>query len=73
MLAYGQTGSGKTFSMGGGYDVALGVNDEEVLGIIPRVIRHLFEGINDRIEECDFAVTVSYLEVALYFSKNLHI
>ena len=40
VLAYGQTGSGKTFTMGSGF--TLGVSEED-LGIIPRVIRFIFE------------------------------
>ena len=45
MLAYGQTGSGKTFTMGSGNNTQ--VLDHEV-GIIPRVIRQLFEGVEER-------------------------
>lgn len=45
VLAYGQTGSGKTYTMGTGFDVEV---DETVIGIIPRAIRHLFDGIADK-------------------------
>ncbi|XP_048775989.2 chromosome-associated kinesin KIF4-like isoform X2 [Ostrea edulis] len=61
VLAYGQTGSGKTFTMGGCYEASLS-EDETEMGIIPRVIRELFNGIADR-PESDFAVKVSYLEI----------
>ena len=61
MLAYGQTGSGKTYSMGGAYDCGDG-NDMKK-GIIPRVIRDLFEGITLRQEKYTFNIRVSYLEV----------
>ena len=62
VLAYGQTGSGKTFSMGGAY--GLGPNeDEDIVGIIPRVIRDLFDGIRDKQDQHLFNVKVSYLEV----------
>lgn len=64
VLAYGQTGSGKTFTMGGGYGISLETN-EEVTGVIPRVIRDLFVGIKEREEKFDFLVKVSYLEVRL--------
>lgn len=46
-FAYGQTGSGKTYTMGTGFDVEV---DETIVGIIPRAIRHLFNGITDKQE-----------------------
>lgn len=60
VLAYGQTGSGKTFSMGGTYTSAQ-ENDPSV-GVIPRVIRMIFEE-RERRTDCDFCLAVSYLEV----------
>lgn len=45
VFAYGQTGSGKTYTMGTGFDVEI---DETIVGIIPRAIRHLFNGIADK-------------------------
>ncbi|XP_044078155.1 kinesin family member 4 isoform X2 [Siniperca chuatsi] len=60
VLAYGQTGSGKTFSMGGTYTSAQ-ENDPSV-GVIPRVIRRIFEEKEKRTD-CDFCLTVSYLEI----------
>ncbi|XP_055600576.1 kinesin-like protein KIF21B isoform X2 [Uranotaenia lowii] len=42
VLAYGQTGSGKTYTMGTGFERDLSEVQE---GIIPRAVRHLFEGI----------------------------
>ena len=47
VLAYGQTGSGKTYTMGTGFDVEV---DDIVIGIIPRAIKHLFDGIVDKQE-----------------------
>lgn len=44
VLAYGQTGSGKTFTMGTGFDRDISENME---GIIPRAVRHLFSGIEN--------------------------
>lgn len=58
VLAYGQTGSGKTYSMGGTYTAAQ-ENDPSV-GVIPRVIRRIFE---QKERECEFFLTVSYLEI----------
>ncbi|XP_052564724.1 kinesin-like protein KIF21A isoform X6 [Culex pipiens pallens] len=42
VLAYGQTGSGKTYTMGTGFERDI---PEQQEGIIPRAVRHLFEGI----------------------------
>lgn len=47
--------------MGGCYEASLN-EDETEMGIIPRVIRELFNGISDR-KDSDFNVKVSYLEV----------
>uniref|UniRef100_A0A8C3B2D9 Kinesin family member 4 n=1 Tax=Cyclopterus lumpus TaxID=8103 RepID=A0A8C3B2D9_CYCLU len=60
VLAYGQTGSGKTFSMGGTYTSAQ-ENDPSV-GVIPRVIRRIFEE-KDKRTACEFCLAVSYLEI----------
>ena len=49
MLAYGQTGSGKTYTMGTGFELA--TTSASQLGIIPRAVRQLFEGIERRQEE----------------------
>ena len=65
MLAYGQTGSGKTFTMGGGYGVGQH-QEEDFVGVIPRVMRDLFDGISQHSSEYNFAVRVSYLEVKLF-------
>ena len=45
VLAYGQTGAGKTHTMGTGFDVSV---PEEEMGVIPRAVRHLFDGIDRR-------------------------
>ncbi|XP_041808207.1 kinesin family member 4 isoform X2 [Chelmon rostratus] len=60
VLAYGQTGSGKTFSMGGTYTSAQ-ENDPSV-GVIPRVIRRIFEEKEKRTDS-EFCLAVSYLEI----------
>ena len=61
VLAYGQTGSGKTYSMGGGYGVSMETSDD-IMGVIPRVIRELFAHIESLTDQ-DITVKVSYLEV----------
>ncbi|XP_011696601.1 PREDICTED: kinesin-like protein KIF21A isoform X2 [Wasmannia auropunctata] len=68
VFAYGQTGSGKTYTMGTGFDVEV---DETIVGIIPRAIRHLFDGIADKQERAreraqmppEFKVTAQFLEL----------
>ena len=68
VFAYGQTGSGKTFSMGTGFD--MGIQPAQ-LGIIPRAVRHLFDGITSRVEEAkennmkppEFKVSAQFMEL----------
>ncbi|KAM6991341.1 chromosome-associated kinesin KIF4-like [Passerculus sandwichensis] len=59
-LAYGQMGSGKTCSMGDTYTA--NQEYEPSMGIIPRVIRLLFEEKQQR-HNWDFILKVSYLEI----------
>ena len=68
VLAYGQTGSGKTYTMGTGFEVG---SQPDQLGIIPRAVRHLFEGVQARIEEAkennvqppEFKVSAQFMEL----------
>ncbi|XP_043793336.1 kinesin-like protein KIF21A isoform X1 [Apis laboriosa] len=68
VLAYGQTGSGKTYTMGTGFDVEV---DETIIGIIPRAIKHLFDGIIEKQHNAreraqmppEFKVTAQFLEL----------
>ncbi|KAL6470384.1 hypothetical protein MHYP_G00215030 [Metynnis hypsauchen] len=60
VLAYGQTGSGKTFSMGGTYTSAQ--ENEPVVGVIPRVIKRIFQEKTKRTDS-EFILNVSYLEI----------
>ncbi|XP_041252520.1 chromosome-associated kinesin KIF4A [Onychostruthus taczanowskii] len=60
VLAYGQTGSGKTYSMGGTYTA--NQEHEPSVGVIPRVIKLLFEEQQQR-QDWDFVLKVSYLEI----------
>ncbi|CAB4017801.1 kinesin KIF21A, partial [Paramuricea clavata] len=67
VLAYGQTGAGKTYTMGTGFDVNSGKDEE---GIIPRAVSHLFDGIEKRKQAAkqngepppDFKVNVQFME-----------
>ncbi|KAB7501765.1 Kinesin-like protein KIF21A [Armadillidium nasatum] len=68
VLAYGQTGSGKTYTMGTGLDIE---TSQDTLGIVPRAVIHLFNGIDERrtnareqgIPAPDFKVTAHFMEL----------
>ncbi|KAK3794959.1 hypothetical protein RRG08_001105 [Elysia crispata] len=60
ILAYGQTGSGKTFTMGG-YEASL-EGDEDAMGVIPRILREVFQTIEHKTDST-FSVKVSYMEI----------
>ncbi|KAH8967205.1 hypothetical protein BDL97_03G066500 [Sphagnum fallax] len=60
VLAYGQTGSGKTFTMGCGNSMSL---LEEELGILPRAIRHLYEGVEERTNQAEFLIKCAFVEI----------
>ena len=65
VFAYGQTSSGKTFTMSG-----LNIYDEEMKGIIPRMVSTVFTGIaND--SESEFLVKVGFCEIYLEKIKDL--
>ena len=63
-----QTGAGKTYTMGTGFEVEV---EHDAVGIIPRAVKHLFEGIDERkklaIEKGepppDFKVNAQFMEV----------
>ncbi|XP_033880752.3 kinesin-like protein KIF21A isoform X9 [Acipenser ruthenus] len=68
IFAYGQTGAGKTYTMGTGFDVSIGENE---LGIIPRAVKHLYKGIDERKQAAieqglpppEFKVNAQFLEL----------
>jgi len=63
-----QTGSGKTYTMGTGFDVTV---DQDLVGIIPRAVEHLFNGIEERRQEAlnagrplpEFSIKAQFIEV----------
>jgi len=57
IFAYGQTSSGKTHTMAGNID------DVEMQGIIPRMVRTVFNRIENAGENMEFAVKVSFCEI----------
>lgn len=66
VLAYGQTGSGKTYTMG--TTELAGLNEEE-FGIVPRVIKFVFDEISLRKEKAEFVVKCTFLEI---YNEELH-
>jgi len=71
VLAYGQTGSGKTFTMGSAHSVTDAGIVSKYSGVIPRVIKDLFDGIKERAEKCEFVVKVWYAEIYKEEVKDL--
>ncbi|KAM9955534.1 hypothetical protein ACTFIW_000439 [Dictyostelium discoideum] len=68
LFVYGQTGSGKTFSM-------TGINepngDQELRGIVPRMIETVFEFISNADENIEFIVKASYIEIYMERIRDL--
>ena len=67
VFAYGQTGSGKTYSMGSGGESSVPESGPGV-GIIPRVVDHIFSVIRAEESRAEFLVRVSFLEI---YQENL--
>ena len=65
-----QTGSGKTYTMGTSFDMNNSLGPEQV-GIIPRAMQHLFDGIHKRKKDAvdsnksppEFKVQCQFIEV----------
>ena len=66
VLAYGQTGSGKTWTMGSGYTIGL---EPDQFGMIPRVIRLIFNEVEKRKKKSEFIIKCSFLEI---YNEELH-
>ena len=66
VFAYGQTSSGKTFTMTGP-----DFEDSELMGIIPRMVKTVFDGIESADDHIEFSVKVSYCEIYLEKIKDL--
>ena len=66
VLAYGQTSSGKTFTMSGP-----DFEDDELMGIIPRMVTTVFDNICAADEHVEFSVKVAYCEIYLEKIKDL--
>ena len=61
VLAYGQTGSGKTYSMGTAFTMSNETSEER--GVIPRLIKTVFDWIDERKDKTEFLLKASFLEV----------
>ena len=66
VFAYGQTGSGKTFTMMGA-----NVDDENLKGIIPRMINTVFSAILSASDHLEFTVKVGYCEIYMEKIRDL--
>ena len=66
IFAYGQTSSGKTHTMQG-----QSIEDIEAQGIIPRMVRTVFNRIETASESIEFTVKVSMIEIYMERIKDL--
>ena len=66
VFAYGQTGSGKTFTMQGP-----DIEDLETQGIVPRMVRTVFNRIDNSSENIEFTVKVSMMEIYMEKIRDL--
>ena len=60
MFAYGQTGCGKTHTMMGNMSEE---GNDELKGVIPKSVRHIFGCIDGQGDDKKFLVRCSYLEI----------
>jgi kinesin family protein 5 len=67
VLAYGQTSSGKTYTMLGGPNI----EDPVSQGIIPRMVKTVFEKIENASEDIEFTVKISMIEIYMEKLKDL--
>ncbi|XP_023264781.1 kinesin-1 heavy chain-like isoform X1 [Seriola lalandi dorsalis] len=65
IFAYGQTSSGKTHTMEGK------LHDEDMMGIIPRIVQDIFNYIYSMDENLEFHIKVSYFEIYLDKIRDL--
>lgn len=70
VLAYGQTGSGKSYTMGSAHSVSKAGIIGESTGVIPRVIKKIFDETEKRTD-LTFAVKVWYAEIYKEEVKDL--
>ncbi|EGC37120.1 hypothetical protein DICPUDRAFT_94142 [Dictyostelium purpureum] len=66
IFVYGQTSSGKTHTMQGP-----SIDDQELKGVIPRMIQTVFECISNADENIEFIVKASYIEIYMERIRDL--
>ncbi|OMJ83119.1 hypothetical protein SteCoe_16040 [Stentor coeruleus] len=66
VFAYGQTSSGKTYTMSG-----IKLDDNELMGIIPRMILTVFEQISNADPCIEYQIKVSYCEIYMEKIRDL--
>lgn len=66
VLAYGQTSSGKTHTMEGPR-----LDSAKLQGIIPRMVRTIFEGVVNAPDHLEFTVKTSFIEIYLERIRDL--
>ncbi|KAG9295474.1 hypothetical protein G9A89_013503 [Geosiphon pyriformis] len=66
VFAYGQTGSGKTFTMMGA-----DIDNEELKGLIPRIVEQIFHDIIESPSTMEYTVKVSYMEIYMEKIRDL--
>jgi kinesin family member 5 len=73
IMAYGQTGSGKTFTVFGSRSAieSYGIENHPESGIVPRSLHHIFEYITENIDEAQFQVTVSFMQIYMEVLTDL--
>ena len=58
IFAYGQTGSGKTYTMYG-----QDLFDEQLMGIVPRAARQIFNHIREQDLEVEYRIRIQMVEI----------
>ena len=73
IMAYGQTGSGKTFTVFGSKPAidSYGFENHPEGGIVPRSLHHIFNYIRDNIDNAQFQVTVSFIQIYMEIITDL--
>ncbi|KAJ1722560.1 hypothetical protein LPJ53_003020 [Coemansia erecta] len=66
VFCYGQTGSGKTFTMMGA-----DIDNDDLKGIIPRIVEGVFAKINDSPLTTEYLVKASYMEIYMERIRDL--
>jgi kinesin family member 5 len=66
VFAYGQTGAGKSYTMMGS-----DIDNNELKGIIPRIVEQIFASIMDSPSTIEYIVRVSYMEIYMERIRDL--